>query len=215
MAGTLPGRDLKVIEGRSATVDDERVVEECLAGNWEAFDAIVRRYRDRVGSIAARLLPDNSEVEDVVQETFLHSLHSLKRYDRSRPFEYWLFGIAVNVVRNRSRNRWWTKVIRFADVEACDAPADAPSASSGSSPSALALDAVERLKRRALRSAVRKLPPKQREAVVLRYYEGYDVIEIAEIVRMSEAAVRMCLLRACERLRGILEPIYGGQVIES
>jgi predicted RNA polymerase sigma factor len=67
-------------------LDDATLVERCLQGDSGAFDALVARYRDRVFSLAFRMLGEASAAEDAMQEAFLRAYTRLPLYDPAQPF---------------------------------------------------------------------------------------------------------------------------------
>lgn len=212
MRAENPKRNLRMVPGRAGmpTLDDDQCVQECLAGNWQAFDVLVRKYRDRVGHVISRLLDDERDVEDAVQDTFLDAYRALLRYQASGRFEQWLLRLAINHARDHRRSRWFRRVLHLEDLADRDSVVDPDSAlsSRGSSPEALARDGLGHLRQRALRRALSQLRERERVALVLRYYASYSTPEIAAILQIREGSVGPTIVRACERLRCLLNPLY-------
>lgn len=75
------------------------LVDACLAGDPNAAAGIVQRFRGRVFGLCLSMLGHRQDAEDMAQETFIRALGSLRRWDRSRPFEPWLLAIAANRCR--------------------------------------------------------------------------------------------------------------------
>ncbi len=159
-----------------------------------ADEAIVGLYTAHYRSLvrlAALLLHDTAAAEDVVQDAFVATHHSWRRL---RDPENALAYLRQSVV-NRSRSR-----LRHQKVEDRKAPRpmpDAPSAEYG------ALHAVERS---AVMTALRDLPRRQREVLVLRYYSDLSEAQIADALGISSGAVKSHASRGIAALRDSLEP---------
>ncbi len=153
-----PGDFSQLPTNASVETTDDQVVQECLAGNWEAFNQLVYKYRNLIGDVVARLLADRSEVDDIVQETFVEAMRLLRRYRPEGRFDRWLVGVAINKTRNHRRGRWVRTVLRLDDLpDSDDHLVDAVSLSAnGSTPGALARDALARLRQRAVLAAIRR-----------------------------------------------------------
>ena len=212
MRAENPKRNLQMLPWRAGmpTLDDDQCVQECLDGNWQAFDVLVRKYRDGVGHVIAQLLDDEREVEDAVQDTFLDAYRALSRYQASGHFEQWLVRLAINQARNHRRNRRLRQALHLEDLPDRDSIADPEPTPSGrgSSPEALSRDALTRLRHRAVRRALRQLHDHERVALVLRYHAGYSTAEIATILKIREGSMGPTIVRACERLRELLNPLF-------
>jgi RNA polymerase sigma-70 factor (ECF subfamily) len=84
---------------------DERLIQTALAGDDEAFAALVRRYRPRVFGIAGRFAGNDHELDDVCQEIFIKAYRNLGRYRGDAPFEHWLSRIATRACYDLLRRR--------------------------------------------------------------------------------------------------------------
>jgi RNA polymerase sigma-70 factor (ECF subfamily) len=175
----------------ATTVDDDLLMERIARGDEAAFRALVERWERPVFAFLARMLGSREEAQDLSQETFLRVYRSAGRYRGSGRFKSWLFRIAGNQARSRLRRR---KVLSWVglDPEREDLP----------SPGESAERRMEREDEAArVRRAVTALPARQREAVVLREYEGMSYQEIAEAMGTSVSAVESLLHRAVTALR--------------
>jgi hypothetical protein len=168
-------------------VESERVRELILAsraGDPTAFAELVDGERERVRVLAARMLGDGAEAEDVVQETLLRAYLGLSDLRDPTRFGAWLAGIALNLARMTLRRRATYERV-LARVAAL--PPE---------------DLFE--EREVVRSALRVLPAAEREVVVLHYVDGLSCDEIAALLDRSPGAVRVRLHRARARLRAEL-----------
>jgi RNA polymerase sigma-70 factor (ECF subfamily) len=154
-----------------------------------AFDGLARRYQDRVYSYALRIVGDPHEAADLAQDTLMRAFRSLASFDAKQRFGAWLFGIAAHVCRDCLRRRRRRLEHTSEAVEDAAAPVREGEGAAA---------AEERSR---VRDAVRKLPIKYREVIVLHYLEemGYD--QVARSLGITAAAARRRALRAREMLR--------------
>jgi RNA polymerase sigma-70 factor (ECF subfamily) len=194
-ATALPGSDLHRVAARGThRMDPDRaLVERALAGEEAAFRQLFVRHRDDAARVVYRMLGPSPEVEDVVQEVFLHVYRSLKSFRGDSRFSTWLYRLAVNVTRmhlRRKRSR-----PRFADVEVPDA---APSEE------LVILDPGEQVDQRARIKALYRLleqiSEKKREVIVLHDFEGMPATEIADTLGIPVLTVRTRLFYARKEL---------------
>jgi RNA polymerase sigma-70 factor (sigma-E family) len=179
----------------SALVPDVRRAEPAAAtpAKWEADHVLTEIYLDEYRSLvrlAVLLLHDVPSAEEVVQEAFI-AMHTGWR--RLRDTEKALSYLRQAVV-NRSRS-----VLRHRTVVDRNAPKhvpDEPSAEAG---------AITLLERSAVISALRGLPDRQREAIVLRYYADLSEAEIATTMGISRGAVKSHTARGMAALKSVLE----------
>lgn len=150
-------------------------------------EAWIESYGREIHAYLWRLLGDLQDAEDCLQETFLRALRSRAGEIRSpRP---WLFTIATNQARSMMRKR----TRRAAHEVTLDD--EVPALRSGDRPDDR-LDAV--------RAAVARLPYKQREALILRRYQGMAYGEIGTILNCSPASARANVYQAVKKLRRML-----------
>ena len=164
------------------------------AAEWDAADAVEALYKEcykPLVRLAACLLFDVATAEEVVQDSFV-AMHYAWR--RLRDSEKALAYLRQSVV-NRSRSVQRHRVV--VDRNAPKPPPDMPSAEHG---------AFARLERDAVVSALRTLPTRQREVLVLRYYADLSEAQIATTMGISRGAVKSHTARGMSSLRGLLGP---------
>ncbi|HEV8579729.1 MAG TPA: sigma-70 family RNA polymerase sigma factor [Thermoanaerobaculia bacterium] len=164
---------------------EARLIRESLAGDQDAFAALVRRYQGRVFRLAGRFFRRPEEVEEVAQETFLRTWMKLGTYRAQAPFEHWLTRLCLRCAYDRLR-RSRTETEALAQDEA-EAAATDPNAR---------LE-VERL--------LARLPAADRFLLILLEGEEWSVAEIAERLGWTQVNVKVRAHRARKRLRRILE----------
>jgi RNA polymerase sigma-70 factor (ECF subfamily) len=166
------------------------------AGDAVAFEELVERHQRLVVGTVARMLGNNSEVEDIAQQVFVRVWRSAKRYVPRAKFTTWLLKITRNLVfnelRRRSRHTQMSLQVESEDEERPikDERAMAPDAS-----------LLEQELQQAIESAIAQLPETQRMAVVLRRYDDLSYEQIADVLDQSVPAVKSLLFRARTELR--------------
>jgi RNA polymerase sigma-70 factor (ECF subfamily) len=182
----------------AAPDEDAATVRAVLAGDPEAFAALVARHARRVHDLARRMLRDAEEAEDVVQHAFLNAYRALDRFDPRRPFRHWLLRIASNLCRNRLESRRREPRARGTADDGADARSDPPARpDTGPGPE----DRRDALR---VRAAIEALPPPYRLAAVLRYVQGLSLEAIVEITEEPLGTVKTHLHRARAALRRAL-----------
>ena len=174
---------------------DEALALRCRAGDLAAFDLLAHRYQPRLYGYALRMVGHSQEAEDLTQETLLRAFASLGRFDANQPFGRWLFGIAAHVCRDWLR---W----RFRRREQASAASGQAYVTATPRDEAIAAEEQARVAQ-----AVRRLPLKYREVVVLHYMEDMGYEEVAATLGIRPDAARRRALRAREMLQRYL----GGQ----
>jgi len=176
---------------------DGQLVALSLAGRQVAFAELVRRHKAGLHRLVARIVGDEDEALDVVQETFVAAHQALRSYDTARPMRGWLSRIAINKARDWHRRKAARRFISmFLPLDhVLDAVDETPSAET------LAADRQELTN---LSAALAQLPANLRETWVLRTIAGLTQAETAEILGVSEKAVETRLYRARQKLTAIL-----------
>ena len=170
-------------------MDDEALVQRCLAGDRDAFAELVRRYQRPLFNVALRMLGDREEARDATQGAFVKAWVHLATFDRQRRFFSWLYRITLNESLNRLRDR------------KPSAPLDEYLVDTQRSP-------VERLEHderaRQLDRAMTQLTQTQREVLVLRHWLELSYDEIADALRVPAKTVKSRLFSARTRLAELI-----------
>jgi RNA polymerase sigma factor (sigma-70 family) len=151
-------------------------------------DDLYRRHGGEVYRYAFAVLGNHADAEDVTQTTFLNAYRSLEQGVRPRKPTNWLLTIASNAIKQRFRQEQSRPRYVELDHEVADASADDETPSVGE-----------------LLTALSKIPPQQRQAIVLREFEGRSYTEIADILGITTSALETLLFRARRSLAEELE----------
>ena len=172
---------------------DRDLIRRAAAGDREAFGTIYAEYRTVVYRFARLMTGSGTMADDVTQEVFVTLMQTLPQYDAARAdLLTYLYGIARNVTRNRLRRER-----RFlpldAATDAADSRADDP---------CTAVSHSQEIAR--LRRAIRQLPSRYREAIILCDVHGLSYAETARVLDVPVGTVRSRLSRARVRLAAAL-----------
>ncbi len=178
---------------------DALIVERVLAGDTEAFRALVERYSDRLYHFCRARLGDDEDAEDAVQDVLIRAFRSLRSFDPSRDWASWLFTIAANRVKSRyAAAASFAALVERAGAEASVSDGLAAEAADPAGLAAAALAAES------LRAAIGALPRSLRASVELYYFAGLKVAEVAKALGLREEAVKTRLFRARGKLAVLL-----------
>jgi RNA polymerase sigma-70 factor (ECF subfamily) len=170
-----------------AELDDEQLVALAVQGDSQGAEQLYRRHAAFAFNLAARIAGSTHDVEDVVHDAFIKAFDSLGSLRNPKAFKSWLGSIVVHAMRSRLRRGRLMRVLglrRNADPVDLDCLA-----SDGVSPRARAELAQ-------VYALLRTLPADDRIAWTLRYVEGHDLKQAAELADCSLATVKRRIRRA-------------------
>ena len=165
-----------------------------IEGDDEAFARLVELYQKPVYNLCYRMLGTPGDAEDAAQETFLRAYKNMKRYDRKRSFATWVLSIASHYCIDQLRKRRFNA---FSIDDEENNWLEPPDPEKGP-------DAVisEREKQEQVQMLLDKLSPKDRAAVVMRYWYEYSYEEIAQELSLTVSSVKSRLHRSRRELAG-------------
>ena len=166
------------------------LVNECRKGSRSAQFEIYKLYSKAMFNIALRIVNNEAEAEDVLQEAFLDAFGRIKDFRGDTTFGLWLKQIVINKSINYLRKRK-AEFVSIDDVDVADEQGGDE-------------DDLE-LKMEAVKAAVAKLADGYRIVLTLYLFEGYDHEEIAHILKISENTSRSQYMRAKQKLQRLLE----------
>jgi RNA polymerase sigma-70 factor (ECF subfamily) len=173
---------------RTEERSDAELMLLASAGATDAFEALVRRHLASVQRFATRYLGDPTAGAEVAQEALLKVWHTRREFRPVRPFSVYLFTIVRNLCRNRYRDsqRQRNRLAREDSGDAANSPLEV---------------LLEAERHRRMLAALHELPPKLKEAVLLRFDQGLDYPEIARILEAPESTIRSRVFLGIRQLR--------------
>lgn len=189
--------------------DESSLLARLRAGDDSAYEALVRRYSPRLLGLARRIVGNDEDARDVIQDAFLAAFRSLERFHGDARLSTWLHRIVVNTALMKLRRR------RRKPEESIEPLlpaflADGHHAEKFSAWSEPADETLSRAETRALvRNRIEELPESFRTVLVLRDIEGLDTEETARVLNTTPNAVKIRLHRARQALRTLLAPHFG------
>jgi RNA polymerase sigma-70 factor (ECF subfamily) len=204
---------------------DAQLVGQLRSGDEAAFAALVDRWGPALLRLARSYVPSQAVAEEVVQETWLAVIRGIDGFEGRSSLRTWVFGILLNLARTQGRRE--RRTLPFASLmrrgpEGRAEPAVEPARFQGrrderpgwwAAPPARWGDPEEYLEaaetQAALQRAIAALPPRQREALVLRDVLGLPADEACGVLGLSEGNQRVLLHRARAKVRAALEQHIG------
>jgi RNA polymerase sigma-70 factor (ECF subfamily) len=178
---------------------DEELVTAFRGGDISAFDTLVQRWERKIQGAVYRIMGSGEEARDLAQETFLRAYRGLGSFKSEARFSSWLYQIALNLCRDRLRQRRGKTLVSIDDLDPTTA------ARIDRSP-ATAQDMVEAKDLgRIVALAMADLPAEQREVITLKEYQGLTFQEIADTLGVPVSTVKTRLYRGLVQMRERLE----------
>jgi RNA polymerase sigma-70 factor, ECF subfamily len=187
-------------------LDDGQLVPQHLAGDPQAFGALVDRYQTRLLQFINRMIGDWERAEDLVQEVFIRAFRHLHGFDQTKKFSTWLYTIAANLAKNELRRRSRSPLVLFQTIKRHWEDDGRPLQVEDTSARPDDLYRKRYLEE-VVKQCVAQLPAYQRAVFVLRELEGKSYAEIAEITACNVGTVKSRLSRARNSLARIISPL--------
>jgi RNA polymerase sigma-70 factor (ECF subfamily) len=177
-----------------SSTDDSEPIGRFKKGDPSAFEALVRKYQDRVYNLCRYMLKNPEDAQDAAQDVFLKAYRALKGFRPDSTLYTWIVRITVTTCLDYRRKS--CREVSRTEPLTEDLPSEEPL------PEQLYESAEIP---RSIQPALQKLPEKLRAAIVLREIEGLSYEEIAEVLHTSSGTVKSRISRAREELRSLLK----------
>jgi len=172
-------------------MNEAELVAALKSGNHLAVEQLVNRYGERLLRSVYLLCGNETDAQDLVQDTLLVAIRSAQRFHGRSALYTWLYGILLNLTRHYHRKR---KGTICSDNLPQQKLAERPR------PEHADMDRAAFI----LADAIQRLSPAHREVIIFRYYEGMKIAEIASLVRTTPGTVKSRLHYATRRLRELI-----------
>ena len=175
------------------------LVAECIAGNQDAIELLVRQYETGVFRLAFSILGDPAEANEVMQETFLSALRALPSYQEKQSLKAWLYTIALNQSRTQLRKRKVIERLKITLTSIFQIEAQKQTSPEEA--------IIQNEKEAALWRSLNQLDERHRIVVILRYFHELSIAEISELLSVNEGTIHSRLHTAREKLRDALKDL--------
>ena len=189
-------------------VSELDLVKQCQAGQTEAFDQLVTRYRTRVFAMIYNMVHNEQDAWDLAQDSFVKAWKSIGRFRGQSSFYTWMYRMVMNVTIDWLRKKQIKGAgaefddaiqLREIDPAARTAPRDEP----------LPHRQMERAEiRERIDNAIAQLSPEHRAVILMKETEGMQYHEIAEALGCSIGTVMSRLFYARKKLQNLLRDVY-------
>jgi len=189
-------------EGADGAVSIDALIQRCLKGDQQAWEAIVRQYRRKVFNVAYKFVGRHEEAEDLTQDIFLKIFKSLNTFDSRANFQTWLISVSRNLCIDHYRSVRKERETIDRDVDASELMP--VSKTQGQMAMMEQRDRVE-----LLRDAMSALPKTLRTAVLMRDIQELSYHEIAEKLHLPEGTVKSRINRGRNELARQIKKLRG------
>ena len=184
---------------------DQALVERAQRGDQKAFGMLVEKYQRKLGRLLSRMMRDQTEVEDVVQESFIKAYRALPNFRGDSAFYTWLYRIGINTAKNHlvamGRRPQASRDIEIEDAENFE---DGDELRTMETPET---ELMTKEIAKTVNETMMSLPDELRTAISLRELEGLSYEEIATMMNCPIGTVRSRIFRARETIALKLRPL--------
>jgi len=186
------------------------LVRRCIAGDVVAWEEIVQRYNRRIYNICYRFAGSGDDAQDLTQEVFIKMFRTLSSYDVERgAFMTWVTTITRNLLADHSRKSKQYRMTESWDTTPSEHEDAMPLSEKIEDKAPGADTSVQsREARELIHSALQKLSPELREAVILRDLQDMDYKDIATVLKVPEGTVKSRINRGRAELARLLQRTY-------
>ena len=190
-----------------ADVSELDLVKRCQAGDTEAFDELVTRYRTRIFGMIYNMVHSEQDAWDLAQDSFVKAWRSIKRFRGHSSFYTWIYRIVMNVTIDWLRKKQVKGGSEFDD--AIQLKEIDPASKTVPKADALPYETMKRSEIRArIENAIAQLSPEHRAVILMKEIEEMQYHEIAETLRCSIGTVMSRLFYARKKLQNLLKDVY-------
>ncbi|RJP62902.1 MAG: RNA polymerase sigma factor [Ignavibacteriales bacterium] len=187
--------------------EDFQLIKQAQKGDQLAFEQLVYRYDRQVINIAMSFRNNEDDAKDIYQEVFIRVYRGLKNFQFKSEFSTWLFRITTNVcITHKERKE--RNMHKSLDEELNNNEEDIRTRGDMiESEISLAKETESNENQKYINDALEQLPVQQKMAFTLKYFDGYKIKEIAEMMQCAEGTVKRYLFNASQKMRSQLKGV--------
>ena len=185
-------KDEPEAEPLSVTSPDSQLISAIRLNDSHAFALLMQRHLQRVLAVSQRIMGNEADADEVTQETFMRFWNYAPKWETGDPagVRTWLNRVATNLCIDRLRRQRNVPLDEAGEIED-----ETPNAA----------ETIQKQDRREVfRNLLLKLPPRQRAAIVLAYYEDMTITQVAQAMELTQGAADSLLVRGRKNLRDLL-----------
>ena len=184
---------------------DQKLVEKAQKGDKQAFSLLVEKYQLKLYRLISRMVRDQSEIEDIVQDSFIKAYRAIGNFRGDSAFYTWLYRIGINTAKNHlvSLGRR-PKAMDAVDIEEIENFQDAQDLRSVETPETTLMNNQITA---TVNNAAESLPDELKQAFKLREMDGHSYEEISEMMGCPIGTVRSRIFRARDAIAEKLKPL--------
>lgn len=200
----------KVIKPAQKPVNPERAIDQILVekaqkGDKKAFGILVEKYHKKLFRLLSRMVRDQSEIEDIVQDSFIKAYRAINNFRGDSAFYTWLYRIGINTAKNHlvalGKRPKAMDEVEIEDIENFETGSEMRNYDTPEN-TMMNKEIVS-----AVSETIEMLPEELKEAIALREMDGLSYEEIAEIMQCPIGTVRSRIFRAREAIAEKLKPL--------
>lgn len=169
---------------------DNQILDSVLAGNYRDFSIIINRYKDKAYGMLCRMLKNEQDAEEVLQDAFLKIYNSLSTFKKDSKFSTWIYSIIYNTGISFLRSKYKQKEKITDSLENFNS-------------NVISELQYESEEENEILKFVDKLPPQNAVIIILYYIDELSVNEIGRILNLTESNVKTILYRSRKKLKDI------------
>ncbi len=198
----------KLMESRSVNPErivDQKLVEKSQRGDKKAFAMLVEKYQRRLTRLLSRMVRDQSEIEDIVQDSFIKAYRAINNFRGDSAFYTWLYRIGINTAKNHLvKLGKRPKAMNDIEIEEIENFGDAQDLRNLETPeNSMANKEIVA----SVNQTIETLPDELKEAIQLREMDGLSYEEISDLMNSPIGTVRSRIFRAREAIAEKLKPL--------
>ena len=198
----------KLMESSSVNPErivDQKLVEKSQRGDKKAFSMLVEKYQRRLTRLLSRMVRDQSEIEDIVQDSFIKAYRAINNFRGDSAFYTWLYRIGINTAKNHLvKLGKRPKAMNDIEIEEIENFEDAQDLRNLETPeNSMATKEIIA----SVNQTIETLPDELKEAIQLREIDGLSYEEISDLMNCPIGTVRSRIFRAREAIAEKLKPL--------
>lgn len=183
-------------DASESSLEDDRLVKRAISGDQDAFKALMNKYQKPLYYHIVKMVKNNEQVEDIIQESFVKAFSNLNSYNTNYAFSTWLYRITTNHTIDYLRKKKLKTTSINEPVRAKDGEMEFQIVGNAETDRKI----IRKERKKIVSDAIQNLPEKYREVIEMRHLEEMSYQEISEQLDLPLGTVKAHIFRAREML---------------